>query len=96
MYNSHLKKFFGMQSATPDNKPHIDSNNGNDEDMVAVMLPRKLLEQLAWLRDKSGAATATEALYQAIATEAYLLEELETKDTILVGRKRKLCTRTII
>lgn len=63
--------------------------NNEPEEMVTVRLPVRIIEELNWLKEKSGASTLTEALSQAISTEAYILNEVEKTGYVLIGKNKE-------
>jgi hypothetical protein len=66
-----------------------NSVENQEEEMVIVSLPVKTIRELKWLKEKTGVATLTEALNQAISTEAYIINEVEKHGSVHIAKKQK-------
>lgn len=66
-----------------------NSVENQENRMISVSLPEKTIRELKWLKEKTGVATLTEALDQAISTEAYILNEVEKKGSVHIYKRKR-------
>jgi hypothetical protein len=66
-----------------------NSIENQENRMISVSLPEKTIRELKWLKEKTGVATLTEALNQALSTEAYILTEIEKNGSVHIAKRQK-------